>query len=81
MWDHSSAWLERSAHNRVVKGSNPFGPIIKCSSGVVRPIMQAFRACDSGSNPGWSTLYYYICILFIGNQCAGVVEPGQRRRT
>ena len=23
----SSAWLERPAHNRVVKGSNPFGPI------------------------------------------------------
>jgi hypothetical protein len=24
----SLAWLERPAHNRVVKGSNPFGPII-----------------------------------------------------
>ena len=47
-------------------GSNPIGPIayssfiigIICSDGVVRPIISAFRAEDSGSNPGRSIFLY-----------------------
>ena len=41
-------------------GSNPIGPMLNklylyvCSGGVVRPIISAFRAEDSGSNPGRS---------------------------
>lgn len=52
--------VERQAHNLVVKGSNPFGPtnhhfLLGCSGSVDRPIIPAFRAGDSGSNPGRST--------------------------
>ena len=63
--------VERPAHNRKVMGSNPIGPmLIKlylqiCSGGVVRPIISAFRAEDSGSNPGRSILKNLLRFLMV----------------
>ena len=79
-------------------GSNPIGPIyineiqeiiklVSCSGGVVRPIISAFRAEDSGSNPGRSifTFYqiYYPIYDWIMQGKAGVPElaKGDRLRT
>gem|GEM_PF-6065360 len=33
-WAHSSAWLERPAHNRSAGGSNPLGPIMHSDSNI-----------------------------------------------
>ena len=49
-------------------GSKPIGPMLKlylyfCSGGVVRPIISAFRAEDSGSNPGRSIIKNFVKIF------------------